>query len=281
MAESIHATAIVDSRAKVGADVSIGAYSVIGGGVTLGDGVAIGHHVVIEGTVVIGDGAKIGHGSVVGAPPQDLKYRETTPSGVRIGARTMLREHVTVHRATTPNAWTEIGADAFLMTASHVAHDCRLGDGVIVINYAGISGHCEIDERATIGGFAGLHPFTRVGAYAYIGGLAKVVSDVPPYMLVDGMPATARGVNVIGLRRAGMAPAERRALQDAYRILYRSGIAPRTAVERLRRELGASAAVMRLVEFVAASKRGICGPPRTVDVVEEAGVAPASDEGAQ
>lgn len=280
MPETIHATALVDSRAKLGTGISIGAYSVIGGGVTLGNGVVIGHHVVIEGTVIVGDEAKIGHGSVVGAPPQDLKHRDSTPSGVRIGPRTMLREHVTVHRATTPDAWTEIGADALLMTSSHVAHDCRLGDGVIVINYAGISGHCEIDERATIGGFAGLHPFTRVGAYAYVGGLSKIVSDVPPYLLVDGIPATARGVNVIGLRRAGMAPAERRALQDAYRILYRSGIAPRTAVERLRRELGASAAVMRVVEFIGRSKRGICGPPRAGEV-EGAGVAPAADEGAE
>ena len=279
MAEAIHGSAIVDSRAKLGTGVSIGADSVIGGGITLHDGVAIGHHVVLEGTVEVGAEVKIGHGTVVGAPPQDLKYRDSTVSGVRIGPRTTLREHVTVHRPTTPEAWTEIGADALIMTASHVAHDCRLGDGVVVINYAGISGHCEIGDRATIGGFAGLHPFTRVGAYAYVGGLAKVVSDVPPYMLVDGVPATARGVNVIGLRRAGMAAAERRALQDAYRILYRSGIAPRTAVERLRRELAMSDAVMRVVEFVERSKRGICGPPRAGDAIESAtGVSP---EGAQ
>ena len=279
MAE-IHATAIVDPGARLGAGVSIGAYSVIGAGVTLDDGVAIGHHVVVEGTVVVGEKASIGHGSVIGAPPQDLKYRDGIPSGVRIGARTTLREHVTVHRATTPHAWTEIGADSLLMTASHVAHDCRLGDGVIVINYAGIAGHCQVDERATIGGFAGLHPFTRVGTYAYIGGLAKVVSDVPPYLLVDGMPATARGVNVVGLRRAAMPPGERRALQDAYRILYRSGMAPRAALERLRRELGDSPAVTRICEFIDRSKRGICGPPRALERAEGAGVASTSDEGA-
>jgi UDP-N-acetylglucosamine acyltransferase len=272
MPETIHPTAIVDPRVKLGADVVIGAYSVVESGVTLDDGVEIGHHVVLEGTIVVAPSAKIGHGSVIGGRPQDLKYRDGTPSGVRIGACTVIREHVTIHRATTPEGFTEIGADGLIMSASHIAHDCRLGDGVIVINYAGISGHCEIGDRATIGGLTGLHPFTRVGEHAYIGGCAKVVSDVPPFFLVDGAPATARGVNVIGLRRAGMVPSERRALQDAYRILYRSGLAPATAVERLRGELGDSAAVARLIEFIVASKRGICGPPRGAEVGDESGV---------
>lgn len=278
MAE-IHPTAVVDRRARLGVGVALGAYSVIGPDVTLEDGAEVGHHVVIEGAVVVGAGAKVGHGSVVGAPPQDLKYDASTFSGVRIGPRTVIREHVTIHRATTAGAFTLIGSDCLLMSASHVAHDCRLGDGVIVINAAGIAGHCEIGDRATVGGLAGLHPFTHVGEYAYIGGLAKVVSDVPPYLIVDGVPATARGVNVIGLRRAGIAADERRALQEGYRILYRSGLAPRTAAARLQRELGGSPAIARLVEFVTTSKRGICGPPRPVDERDEAGVAPAEGRG--
>jgi UDP-N-acetylglucosamine acyltransferase len=275
MGDGIHSTAIVERGARIGAGVTIGAYSIVGGAITLEDGVEIGHHVVLEGTVLVAAGAKIGHGSVIGAPPQDLKYRDGTPSGVRIGPRTVIREHVTIHRATTPEAWTEVGADGLIMSASHIAHDCRVGAGVIVINYAGIAGHCEIGDRATIGGFAGLHPFTRVGEQAYIGGLAKVVSDVPPFLLVDGVPATARGVNVIGLRRAGMPPADRRALQEAYRVLYRSGLGPGSAVERLRADLGSHAPVARLVEFIAGSKRGICGPPRGADVDDETGVAPS------
>lgn len=262
MSELIHSTAIVDGRACLGARVVVGAFSVIGPDVTLEEGVDIGHHVVLEGRLVIAADARIGHGSVIGGAPQDLKWKPGTPSGVRIGRGTVVREHVTIHRATTPEAWTEIGRDCLLMSAAHVAHDCRLGDGVILINYAGISGHCEVGDRATIGGLSGLHPFTRVGEHAYVGGGAKVVSDVPPYMLVDGAPATARGINVIGLRRAGMAAADRGALQDAYRILYRSGLAPRTAVERIRVELGDHAPVARLVDFVAVSRRGICGPPR-------------------
>jgi UDP-N-acetylglucosamine acyltransferase len=262
MADAIHPTAHIDPRAKFGSGVTIGAFSLVGPDVTLEDGVEVGHHAILEAAVVVGARAKIGHGSVVGGAPQDLKFKDGTPSGVRIGADTVLREYVTIHRATRPEGWTEIGRECLLMGASHVGHDCRIGDGVIVINYAGITGHCEIGDRATVGGLSGLHPFTRVGEHAYIGGCSKVVADVPPFMIVDGVPATARAVNVIGLRRGGITPRERRALQDAYRILYRSGLAPRTAVERMREELGGSDAVMRLVRFIEGCRRGICGSHR-------------------
>jgi UDP-N-acetylglucosamine acyltransferase len=259
---AIHPTAVVDPKAELGAGVTVGAYSVVGPEVVLADGVEVGHHAVLEGRVIGGAGVKIGHGSVVGGPPQDLKYRDGTPSGVRIGRGTTLREYVTVHRSTRPEAWTVIGEDCLLMSMSHVAHDCRLGDGVVVINYAGITGHCEIDERATVGGLTGIHPFTRVGAFAYIGGCSKIVSDVPPYVIVDGAPATARGINVIGLRRAGVGAEDRRLLRQAFRMLYRSGLAPGRALERIRDELPASPHIVRLTEFIAASRRGICGAPR-------------------
>src|SRR4030095_12557463 len=199
MAEStIHPTAIVDPHARVGARVRIGAYAVVGGETVLEDDVEVGHHVVLEGQVTRGAGVRIGHGSIVGGMPQDLKFKASTPSGVRIGAGTVLREHVTVHRATTPEGWSEIGRDCLLMGLCHVAHDCRLGDHVIVINYAGITGHCQIGDRATVGGLTGMVPFTRVGTCAYVGGMAKVNADVPPYMLVEGQPARVRAVNVIG-----------------------------------------------------------------------------------
>ena len=262
MSDLIHPTAIVDRHARIGERVRIGAFAIIGPDVTLDADVEVGHHVILEGTVTIAAGARIGHASVLGGEPQDLKFKPGTPSGVRIGPRTVLREYVTVHRATHAEAWTQIGADCLIMGSSHVAHDCRLGDGVIVINYPGLTGHCEVGDRATIGGFCGIHPFTRIGEYAYIGGMAKVVADVPPYMLVEGQPATARSVNVIGLRRAGMPAEDRRLLQDAYRLLYRSGLAPKTAVDRIREQLPASPVLTRLVEFIVASRRGICGPPK-------------------
>ena len=259
MSETIHPTALVDPRARVGARVGIGAYTVVGPEAVLGDDVELGHHVVLEGRVELADRVRVGHGGVLGGVPQDLKFKDGTPSGVRVGAGTVLREYVTIHRATTPEKWTEIGRECLIMGLSHVAHDSRLGDGVIVINYAGITGHCQIGDRATVGGMTGMVPFTRVGTAAYVGGMAKLTADVPPYMLVEGQPATARGVNVIGLRRAGMVAAERRALQHAYRLLYRSGLAPRRAVERVREELPACPPILALLDFIAgATRHGIC-----------------------
>jgi len=256
--DGIHPSAVIDPKANLAPGVRVGAFSVIGPEVTIGADAEIGHHCVLEGRVEIGARAKIGHGAILGGRPQDLKYKDGTPSGVRIGADTEIREYVTVHRSTRAGESTEIGTGCLIMAMSHVAHDCRLGNGVIVINYAGITGHCEIGDRATIGGLVGLVPFTRVGAYAYVGGCSKVTADVPPFVLVDGNPAGAHAINVIGLRRAGMNAADRRLLQDAYRLLYRSGLAPQRAVERIRQELPATGPVVQLLDFLAASRRGIC-----------------------
>lgn len=261
-ATDIHASALVDPRATLADGVRVGAFAVVGPGVTLEAGVELGHGVILEGRVVLGARVKVGHGAVLGAAPQDLKFKDGTPSGVRVGADTVIREYVTVSRATKPEAWTLIGSGCLLMTMSHVAHDCRIGDGVIVINCAGITGHCEIGDRATIGGFAGLVPFTRVGTHAYVGGYSKCVADVPPYVIAEGIPATARAVNVIGLRRGGMDAAERRLLQDAFRILYRSGLSPRRAVERIRETLPPAAALETLLDFIEGSRRGICAGAR-------------------
>jgi UDP-N-acetylglucosamine acyltransferase len=260
--ETLHPTAVIDPRARLGARVRVGAYTVVGPDVQLGDDVELGHHVVLEGRVELGPAVRVGHGSILGGEPQDLKFRASTPSGVRVGAGAVLREYVTVHRATAPEGWTEIGRDTLVMGLAHVAHDCRLGEGVIVINYAGITGHCQIGDYATIGGLSGLAPFVRVGQYAYLGGSSRVTVDVPPFMLAFGAPPAVHSVNVVGLRRAGIPPADRRAVQDAHRILYRSGLTPVRAVERMRQELSPHPLVDALVEFVAsASHRGICGPP--------------------
>jgi UDP-N-acetylglucosamine acyltransferase len=259
--EGVHPAALIDRGAKLGARLRIGAYSVIGPGVTLEDDVEIGHHVVLEGQVLVGAGSRIGHGSIVGPPPQDLKFKPGTLSGVRIGPGSTLREYVTVHRAAQEGAWTTIGAGCLLMSLSHVAHDCRIGDEVIVINYAGITGHCEIGDRATIGGHVGLAPFTRIGTYAYIGGCSKVTSDIPPYTIADGHPVAARGINVIGLRRGGVAAEDRRILRAAFRLLYRSGLIPHRALERMRAELPATPYVRTLIAFIEESRRGICPAP--------------------
>lgn len=257
--EEVHPTALVDSKATLGRGVRIGAFSIIGPEVTIAADAVIGHHCVLEARVEIGKRVRVGHGSLLGGRPQDLKFRDDTVSGVRIGADTAIREYVTIHRATRAGGWTEIGRSCLVMAMSHVGHDCRVGDGVIIINYAGLTGHCEIGERATIGGYVGMVPFTRIGAYAYIGGHSRVNADVPPYVLAEGNPAMAHGINVIGLRRAGLSVADRRLLQDAYRLLYRSGLAPHRAVERIRQELPGAAPVTSLLDFIASARRGICG----------------------
>jgi UDP-N-acetylglucosamine acyltransferase len=257
----IHPTAIVAPGARLGANVRIGPYAIVGPDVTIGDDAEIAGHALLDGRLVLGARVRVGHGAVVGAEPQDLKFKPDTPSGVRVGAGTVIREYATIHRATRPEAWTEIGEDCLLMAMCHVAHDCRIGDGVIVINYAGITGHCEIGDHATVGGYAGIVPFTRVGTFAYIGGCAKINQDVPPFMVADGNLATVRGVNVVGLRRAGVGPAERRALREAHRLLYRSGLSPAAALERMRRELEPTRQVKELIAFVETARRGILGPP--------------------
>ncbi len=253
----IHPTAIVEPGAELATGVVVGPYSLIGSSVTIGPGSEIGAHVVLEGRVSLGARCRIGHGALIGGVPQDFKFREGLPVGVDVGDDTVIREYVTVHRATHEGRDTRIGSRCLVMVSSHVAHDCVVGDEVIIINYAGLSGHVTVEDRATIGGLTGIHPFTRIGTYAYVGGCAKVTQDVPPFVMADGVPATARAVNVIGMRRGGVDGEGRRQVRAAFRILYRSGLAPATAVARLRAELGGHPLVARLADFIEDSKRGI------------------------
>jgi UDP-N-acetylglucosamine acyltransferase len=264
----IHPTAVVAPGATLGANVTIGPFAIIGPDVILGDDVEIAGHATLDGRVTLGPRVRVGAGAVLGGEPQDFKYKRGTPSGVRVGAGTVIREYVTIHRETHAETWTEIGADCLIMGMAHIAHDCRVGDHVIMINYAGITGHCEIGDRATIGGLTGVAPFTRIGTFAYIGGCAKVTQDCPPFMIADGNPATVRSVNVIGLRRAGVSAAERRALRDAYRVLYRLGLTPAAALEQLRREAPPMSQVKELIAFLETAKRGTLGPPGSAEATD-------------
>ena len=253
----LHPTAIVDPRAEVDAGVRIGPYSVIGPEVRIARDAEIGAHVVLEGPVTLGARCRIGHGAVIGGEPQDLKFKPGHAVGVTIGEETSIREYVTIHRATHDGHDTIIGARCLVMASSHVAHDCVIGDEVIIINYAGLTGHVVVEDRATVGGQTGIHPFVRIGTYAYVGGCSKVTQDVPPFMMADGLPARALGVNVIGMRRGGVDASSRRQVRDAFRILYRSGLAPGTAIARIKIELGGDPMVAKLVAFVEGSQRGI------------------------
>jgi len=267
----IHPTSIVEPGAQLAAGVVIGPYSLIGPSVTIGPCSEIGAHVVLEGRVRLGARCRVGHGALIGGMPQDLKFREGLPVGVRVGDDTVIREYVTVHRATHEGRDTRIGSRCLVMVSSHVAHDCVVGDEVIIINCAGLTGHVTVEDRATIGGFTGIHPFTRIGTYAYVGGWAKVTQDVPPFVMADGVPATARGVNVIGMRRGGVDGEGRRQVRAAFRILYRSGLAPAAAAARLKAELGGHPLVARLVDFIEHSGRGIVPAPSSTNAqVEDA-----------
>ncbi|HLC42060.1 MAG TPA: acyl-ACP--UDP-N-acetylglucosamine O-acyltransferase [Methylomirabilota bacterium] len=254
----IHPTALVHPAAQLGAGVVVGPYSIIGEDIKIGAETEVGAHVVLEGRVEIGERCKIAHGAIIGAPPQDVKFVPGTRSGVRIGSGNVIREYVTIHRASKADGWTLIGNDNLLLSSSHVAHDCRIGNGVLIINYAGLAGHIEVEDYAVIGGHTGIQPFMRVGRLAYIGGCSGIRQDVPPCVIVDGIPARARAINVIGLRRHSVPPDVRQELRRAFKLLYRSGLSVRRALERIRAEVASSELLDHFVEFVASSTKGIC-----------------------
>lgn len=254
----IHSTAVIHPRAELGARVRVGPYAVIGEGVRLGEGTQVGPHAVLEGRLEVGARCQIFAGAIIGFPPQDLKYKAGTPSGVRIGEDNVIREYATIHRSSLADGWTVIGNGCFIMASSHIAHDCQVGDDVILTGFSGLTGFVQVEDRAIISGLTGVHQFVRIGTLAYVGGCSRVSQDVPPYFLVEGNPAEVRGVNVVGLRRAGVSAPVRLELQRAFKILYRSGHAPARALEMIRAELTPSDHINHLVEFIAASKRGIC-----------------------
>jgi UDP-N-acetylglucosamine acyltransferase len=258
----IHPTAIVHPGAEIGRGAQVGPYAVVGAGARVGEGCHLGPHVVLEGPVELGPGCRIFAGAAIGLPPQDLKYRPGTRSGVRIGRDTVVREYATIHRGSLEDSWTVIGDGCYLMAQSHVGHDVRVGHHVILTGFTGLTGFVEVGDRAVISGLTGIHQFVRIGTLALVSGCSRVSQDVPPYFLVEGNPAAVRGVNIVGLRRAGMPAEARLELQRAYKILYRRGQSPGRGLERLRAELPPSDHLDRLVDFVASSKRGICPGPR-------------------
>lgn len=256
MTARVHPTALVDPAARLGVDVEVGPFAVVGPAVRLDDGVRVAARATLEGPTHVGPRCAIGVGAVLGTPPQDHKYRGEA-TALRIGADTTLREYVTVHRGTVASGATVIGDGCYLMTASHVAHDCRLGHGVILGNNVQLAGHVTIDDHAQIGGLTPIHQFARIGTHAFVGGGSRVPQDVPPYALAAGNPLRLCGINAEGLRRAGFAPEVRLALKRAFRLLFNSALPRREAVERIEREAGAFPEVRLLLAFLSRSRRGV------------------------
>ena len=255
----IHPTAIVHPDAELGVNVSVGPYSVIGGTVTIGDNTVVFNHVTIQGITRIGTGNRFYPYCSVGLDPQDKGYGFEGTSELEIGNDNTFRESVTLHRGTSNfGGITRIGSGNWLLAYSHVAHDCRVGDGTIFANNATLGGGVTVGDRAYLGGFTAVHPFCSVGEVVITGGHTMVAQDVPPYVNATGNRAKLHGLNKVGMKRAGMAKEEIDAMGKAYRIFFRSKLSAREALARLDAEFSDSPSVKRFVEFINNSKRGIC-----------------------
>ena len=250
---AIHPTASVDADARLEEGVTIGPYAVVESAVHIGRGTEVRAHAVVKRYTTLGQGNVVHEGAVLGGEPQDLSFAGGE-SYVRIGDDNRIREGVTIHRGNKPGAATTIGSRCFLMAYVHVAHDCVVEDGAILVNYAGLSGHVHVGAGAFVSGGALFHQFTRIGRLAMIGGNAKVTQDCLPFVVTDGFPARARAVNVVGLRRAGVGVATIRALKEAYRTLLRSGLPLAEALQRL--QASGDPLVRELAEFARTSRRG-------------------------
>jgi UDP-N-acetylglucosamine acyltransferase len=251
----IHSTAIIHPKAKLDPTVRVGPYAVIDEGVEIGPGCIIGPHVYMTGLATIGAHNQFCAGCVIGEAPQDLKY-QGEPTRLRIGERNVFREHVTVHRASKQAEETVIGSQNFLMAHSHVAHNCRLGDLVILANGALLGGYAIVEDRAFISGNCLVHQFVRVGTLALMRGGSAISKDLPPFTVARG-ENTLCGLNTIGLRRAGFAPAERLELKQLYHTLFRDGLNLKTALAVAQKKFSATPS-QRMIEFLKASTRGVC-----------------------
>lgn len=255
-------TAVVDPRAELGADVEVGPFSVIGPEAIIGPGTRIENHVTIVGRATIGAHNRIFPHVVIGSDPQDVSYRGE-PTQVFIGDHNMIREGVTINRATIKEEGiTLVGNHCYLMANCHVAHDCRLGDRIIMANGTLLGGHVHIHDDATLSGGVGVHHYTTIGNYSFVSGLSRVLHDVPPYMLVDGAPARPRCVNVVALKRNGFSPEVIEALAEAHRLLYRARVGLDHAREILRSQDQLPPAVTHLLAFIQNQQEGRHGRGR-------------------
>lgn len=254
----IHPTAVVSPTAELAEDVQIKAFSTIGPRVSIGSGSVVGPHAVLDGWTTIGERNQIFPFAVIGYPPQDLSYRGEDTQLV-LGNDNIIRESVTINRGTQRGGGiTRLGNHNLLMAYAHVAHDCVIGNHVILANATTLGGHVHIDDFAILGGIVAIHQFIRIGAYAFIGGKSGLRMDMPPYMLAFGAPGKLYGPNLVGLRRHGFSRNTIQALKNSYRIMFRSGLTVAEAIERIRQEVEMTPEVENLIQFMQGrSKRGV------------------------
>jgi UDP-N-acetylglucosamine acyltransferase len=254
----IHPTAVVHPSVELDPGVSIGPYCVIGPDVHIGRGTTLEPHVTIQPWTTIGPDCHISPQAVLGGPPQDAKFKGER-SYLLIAERTIIREAVTIHRATGEDKVTRVGSDCMIMAYSHIGHNCDIGNGVMMANQVGIAGHVVVEDQVIFGGMVGVHQYVSIGKLAMLGGMSKVVKDVPPYMMVDGRPAEVVALNVRGLRRAGMSPRVRSGLKQAYTLLYRSNLNLSQAIETIETEVEVSEERDYLLAFLSNIRRGYSG----------------------
>jgi UDP-N-acetylglucosamine acyltransferase len=253
---TIHPTAIVDPGTELGANVTIGPGAIIGPGCVVGADTIIGPRAVLERNVRLGLAVKVGVGSVLGGDPQDLKWKGED-TWVEIGDRTVIREYLTINRGTSHSWKTSVGKDCFLMSYVHLAHDCQVGDGVIISNGTQLAGHIVIEDRATISGLCAVHQFVKIGRQCFIGGCSRIAKDVPPFVKAVGNPVKLYGLNTIGLQRSGMPDQSLRELKRVYRLCFNSELNLAQAIERTRAEVEQLPEVLHFLAFLEESARGV------------------------
>ena len=257
MTAYIHKTAIVSPNAQIGNECQIGPFCIIGDDVTLGELVRLDSHVVVDGKTTIGDDTHVFPFVSIGLAPHDLKYAGEPPA-TEIGKRTQIREFVTVHRGTAGGGGlTRIGDDNLLMAQSHVAHDCKLGNEIIMANAATLAGHVEIADKASVGAYSGVHQFCRIGYEAFVGGYSVVVKDAMPFAIIQGNHAKCYGLNRLGVKRRGYSKDTIEKLNHAFHLLLSAKLNTTQAVDRIQAEISGCAEVDLLIEFISSSKRGV------------------------
>lgn len=252
----IHPTALVDSSAELGTNVQVGPYAIVGEHCVVGDGCILEPRAILERNVRLAPNVSIGVGSVIGGDPQDLKF-QGEETWVEIGEGTRVREYSTINRGTAESRKTSVGSNCFLMSYVHLAHDCHVGDGVIISNGTQVAGHVTIEDRAILSGLVAVHQFVKIGRFAFVGGCSRVAKDVPPFLKAVGNPIKLYGLNSIGLQRAGFAEDVVRELKRAYRLFFRSELNLSQAMERAQAELKPFPEVDHFVRFLGESGRGV------------------------
>ncbi len=256
MSTTIHPAALVSQKAKIGENVGIGPFTIVEDDVQIGDGSVIASGVLMANGTRLGRECRVHHGAILGTIPQDLKFRGEVTT-LEIGDHTTVREYVTINRGTHDRWKTTIGTHCFLMAYAHVAHDCAIGNHVILANAVNMGGHVIIEDHAVVGGIVAIHQFSHIGRHSMIGGGFRVTKDVPPYVLAGQEPLAFNGLNIVGLRRRNFPQETIQTLEKAYQLIYYSQLNVSQAIERIKKDLPPTEEIKHVIEFIEKSKRGI------------------------